>query len=633
MRTTLALVACICATTTLYASPTTSDPSLSTDDIDFTEYSLEELMDIEVTVATRNATPLSETPAAVYVLTGDEIRRAGHTSVPEALRMVPGFHVSRWTNHAWDATSRGFGNGLSLLNLAYLNQLLVMIDGVVVYSPQFAGVWWPNQDVLMEDIDRIEIVRGPGGALWGTNAVHGVVHIITKHAKDTQGMQVTAQTGTNDHQASARYGGKIGEDAYFRGWVRGNKYDELENPVVDQNQDWYVTSFGTRFDWKQSGKDFNVWARAWNGQFDNVGYDLDTFDPIQVRDERKGAQFLASMTDQDDGSKWQVWYSTDQQDLPTLADIRVDTFDLEYQRSDDLGGEHVLSWGAGYRHTRSFFHGDDPFYIAFEPEREDLDTFRAFAIDTVPLGQSDVTLTFGAAVEHNSITDFEIQPTLRATYTPDPNYMVWGAISRAVRTPSLEETSDSFWGNKEFKSESLVAYELGGRAVPVEWMSADLALYYNDYDDLHYLDTDVWAYSNDSSGKSYGAELALDFQPLEQWKLRSTYTYHHGKFIQRSTGDQLPTSEYSPKHAFSVRSYYDMFTNWEFDTGLYGVQGMGTDFQEAEYIRLDGRLAWHFSEGMEAYIGVQGASEPERSELDEFDQIRRAYYIGMRISE
>ena len=182
------------------------DPTPPSDDVDLTEFSLEELMDLEVTVATRTASPLSETPAAVYVLTGDEIRRSGHTSVPEALRMVPGFYVSRWTTGAWDVTSRGFGNGLSLINQAYLNQLLVMIDGVVVYSPQFAGVWWPIQDVLMEDIDRIEVVRGPAGALWGTNGVHGVVHIITKHGSDTVGWQVNARTQKDHSLASARYG-------------------------------------------------------------------------------------------------------------------------------------------------------------------------------------------------------------------------------------------------------------------------------------------------------------------------------------------------------------------------------------------------------------------------------------------
>lgn len=618
----------VCFATTTVASA--SDPIPPTDDIDFTEYSLEDLMGIEVTIATRSAEALDTVPAAVYVVTGDELRRSGFTSVPEALRMVPGFYVSRWTTQGWDVTSRGFGNGLSLVNQAYLNQLLVMIDGVVVYSPQFAGVWWPIQDLLLEDVDRIEVVRGPGGALWGTNAVHGVVNIITKHAEDTQGLQVSARASELDQQISARYGGKLGDNAHYRGWVKGTRYETLDNPVYEQNQDWNVGSFGTRFDWKQADKNFSVWARAWDGDFENVGFDLTTFDAIQVEDDRKGAMFLASMSDQEDGSRWQAWYSTDQQDLPTLADSRVDIFDLEYQRTTPLGDVHSLNWGAGYRHTRSYFHGEDPFYLAFDPERHDLDTFRAFAIDTVPIGDSDVTLTFGAAVEHNEITGFEVQPTIRATWAPQVGYMLWAGISRAVRTPSLEEDSDSFWGNKELKSESLIAYELGTRWSPVSWLASDLALYFNDYDDLQYLDPVDAIYTNDSEGEAYGAELALDLQPLRQWKLRSTYTYHHGTFVNKDDGEQLPTGDYSPKHVFSLRSYYDLATDWELDMGVYGVEGMGADYQEAEYIRLDARVGWMFTEGVEVYVGVQGASEPERSEYDQFDQIRRTAYLGIR---
>jgi len=614
------------------ASVPASGPALNSDDVDFTEYSLEDLMGIEVTVATRSAAPLDTVPAAVYVLTGDEIRRSGFSSVPEALRMVPGFYVSRWTTQSWDVTARGFGNGLSLVNQAYLNQLLVMIDGVVVYSPQFAGVWWSIQDVVLEDVDRIEIVRGPGGALWGTNAVHGVVNIITKQGADTQGLQLSARNSKLDRQFSARYGGKFTDEGYYRAWVKGTGYETLSNPAVPEDQDWYVASFGANFDWKQADKDFKVWARGWVGEFQNRGYDLVTFDPIQVEDDRKGAMFLASMSDAEAGSRWQAWYSSDQQDLPTLADIRVDTLDLEYQRTTPMGETHSLNWGFGYRHIRSYFFGDDPFWLAFDPANRNLDVFRAFAIDTVPLGESDVALTFGAAIEHNELTGVEVQPTIRATWTPETSYMLWAAISRAVRTPSLEETSDSFWGNDQFKSETLIAYELGTRWAPANWMSADLALYFNDYDDLQYLDPNDAIYTNNSVGEAYGAELALDFQPLQQWKLRSSYTYHRGTFEVKSTGEQLPTGEYSPKHVFSLRSYYDITKDWEFDMGLYGVEGMGDAFQEAEYIRLDARLGWTFVEGVEAYIGVQGATEPQRSEYDEFDQLRRTAYLGIRAS-
>lgn len=630
MRAWIAPIA-LCALATTHASPS-GEPLAGPDDIDFTEYSLEELMDIEVTIATRSAEPLSQVPAAVYVLTGDEIRRSGFTSVPDALRMVPGFYVSRWTTGSWDVTSRGFGNGLSLMNQSYLNQLLVMIDGVVVYSPQFAGVWWPIQDVMMDDIDRIEVVRGPGGALWGTNAVHGVVNIITKHGADTQGWHLHAHTATDDRLVSGRYGAKIGDDAYVRAWARGVQYDTLANPAIDEDQRWQVGSFGTRFDWKQAGYDFTVWARGYAGEFENRGYDLDTFDAIHVQDDRKGAQFLARMSDPDEGSRWQAWYTSDQQDLPTLADIRVDVFDFEYDRTSHLGESHQLNWGVGYRHTYSYFFGDDPFWLAFDPERHNLDAVRAFALDTWRIGDSDTTLTYGATIEYNELTGVEFQPTIRASYTPDEPYMLWAAISRAVRTPSLEERADSFWGNDDFRSETLIAYEVGARYEPTAWLASDLALYFNDYDDLHYLDPDLALYTNNSDGEAYGAELALDLQPIKRWKLRSSYSYHHGEYRVKDTGELLPTGEQSPKHAFSLRSYYDILENLEFDLGFYGVQGMGALLPEAEYLRLDGRLGWTFVEGVEAYVGFQGITEPQRSEYDEFDQHRRTAYLGVRVS-
>ena len=612
------------------------------EDYDLTELSLEELMDIEVTIATREAEPLSSVPAAVYVLTGDEIRRSGHSSIPEALRMVPGFHVSRWTTGAWDVTSRGFGNGLSLTNAAYLNQLLVMIDGVVVYTPLFAGVWWPIQDLPLEDIDRIEIVRGPGGALWGSNAVHGVVHIITKNASETQGFQIALQSATDDRHAGMRYGGTINEGVSYRGWVKVSDYDSLDDSyhsLIGVSNDWYLMSFGARFDWEHAEKEFSLSARGWDGNYENLGYDLDTYAPIQVQDERQGGTLVASMADPEAGSRWQAWFATDQQDLDTLVDIKIDTFDLEYQKSLSVSEANRLNIGAGFRHTSAELYGDDPYWYAFTPDKQTLQTYRVFAMDTIKSESTNTALTMGATAENNSLTGFEFQPTVRGTWSPEDGYVAWAAVSRAVRTPSLEEDSlndDSVYaGRRDFRSETLYAYEIGFRAVPTEWVAADLALYYNDYDHVHYRDPYArpWGYelNNEADGESYGGEIALDFHLTEAWKVRSAYSYH-GATFKAKNGDSLGTDEYSPMHAWNVRSYYDIWEDWEFDVGVYGVEGMGEALQAAEYIRVDARLGWRPFEGYEVYVGVQGATEPTRSELDVYDHVRRAFLFGLRIS-
>jgi iron complex outermembrane receptor protein len=610
------------------------------DNFDLTELSLEELMDIEVTIATRSEEPLSSVPAAVYVLTGDEIRRAGHSSIPEALRMVPGMHVSRWTPGDWDVTARGFGTGLAFTNSAYLNQLLVMIDGVIVYSPLFAGMFWTLQDVLIEDVERIEVVRGPGGILWGSNAVHGVVHIITKSAAETEGVQITARGGTDDRYGSVRYGGKIGESGDFRVWFKGAEYDNLYNPYGGFDYGWELASAGGRFDWSDDGRKYSFWARVYKGSFNELGYDLITYDPIQVLDRRDGAQLYASTTDEESGARWQAWYTNDEQDLPTLGDIHIDVYDLEYQRPVEISETHRINVGAGYRRTQSRLYGDDPFWYDFSPNKVNQDTWRIFAVDTIALDDIDSTLTIGLAGEHNDFTDFEFQPTMRYAWYPKPGLTVWGGVSRAVRTPSLEErtlTEDSAYaGDPNFRSETLVAYELGVRILPRDWVSADLAVFFNDYDHLHFADSNAtplpyYYLTNGAKGESYGAELALDFQISEDWKVRSSYTYEHGSF-EGNDGTQLSTGKYSPSHIFNARSYYNLTPTWEFDTGFYMVEGLGAGLQGADYTRFDARIGWRPEGDFEFYVGVQDAFNRHRSELDEYDNLSRAYFLGVTFS-
>jgi len=596
--------------------------------------SIEQLMELEVTIASRSEESLSHVPGAVYVLTGDEIRRAGHTSIPEALRMVPGFYVSHWTTAAWDVTARGFSPGLSLTSSAFLNQLLVMIDGVVVYSPLFAGVWWHLQDIDINDVERIEVIRGPGGSLWGTNATHGVVHVITKKATATHGLRISGRSGHDDDHLGASYSGPLGEDGGYRVWVKGAWYDTLQNSQLDFNNEWNSSSAGFRADWREGDKDFTVWSRFYD--FANHAFGFTPTDIIPVVDKKKGYQLYAGMVDPEEHSRLQAFFTTDQQAQPTFLDYTIDTFDLEYQREFALTADNRLTAGLGYRHVQSDLVGDDPFFEDFDPHVFRQDIFRGFLLDRLALEPIDSELTLGLTLEHNDFTQFEVQPTARFLWNASEDLVLWTALSRAVRTPSLEERTlgqDSFFvGSDDFRSEKLIAYEGGVRALLSPALSADLALYYNDYDDLHFeqpLPSGQFLLTNEAEGYSYGAELAVDAKPSERWTLRGAYSYGKGHYESKLDGSSLGNEDYYPEHLFNLRSYLDLGSNWELDGAVYMVEKMGPAFDIAEYWRVDVRLGWRPCASLELYTGVQQINEPTHSEFSEFDLVRRSAFIGL----
>jgi len=612
----------------LHAAAANGDPLLE----DLTDKSLEELMQIEITVTSKSAQKLDEVPAAVYVITGDEIRRAGHSSLPEALRMVPGFYVSHWASDAWDVTSRGFGPGLSLTSLAYLNQLLVMIDGVVVYSPLFAGTWWPLAEVDLGDIDRIEIVRGPGGILWGSNAVHGVVHIITKNASETTGLRTSLHAAVDDRHVSGRVGGAFGENGYYRGWIKRSEYDTPSNPYLGFDEDWGITTGGIRADWSKDGKDYSFLLRGYNGRFDYAAFDLTFFFPYKDTSTKNGLQLFGSVRDPDSGVEVRAWYTHDRQDLPTLIDLQIDTADLEVNKTIDVGDSTSLLVGAGYRTIRSDLKGDDPVYLMFDPERYRQNIFRAFAVGTRDVSET-VKLTAGLTVEHNDFTQFEVQPTARATWAPSSEWMAWASVSRAVRTPSLEERfldENSFYvGSDDFRSETLWAYELGARHMFGERVSTDLALFYNQYDHLHYEEFNGTGYdlTNDAEGDAWGAELAVDVQPFDWWRLRSAFAILHGD--HEVDGVEIDTDDYHPEQQFNLRSYIDLGEHWELDAAVYDVSKMGSDYEVAEYTRVDVRLGWNPTDSLKIYVGGQDVGNETRSEYSTLDNTRRTMTFGL----
>lgn len=601
--------------------------------------SLEELMEIEVTVASRAPQPMREIPAAVYVLTGDEIRRSGLGTLPDVLRMIPGFFVSRWTEGAWDVTARGFGEGTSYLNQAYLNQLLVMIDGVTVYTPLFAGVWWPLHDLDLDDIDRIEVIRGPGGVFWGSNTVHGVVHIITKSAGDTQGSKLSSRSSVDDYMLSARHGFTLGEDTYMRAWVKHSKHDSLY-PSPLRSLDWYTTTVGFNADWEdEDGRQHQVWAKAYRGVFDNAvrAFDYTTYSYVywNIHEWKRGGQLFWGMTDPEDDSSWQAWYSRDFQDVPVIERFDIHMIDAEYHRDVALSDNNRLTFGAGYRWTYSDLRGTRG-WSWYNPRIVHSDTPRVFAVDTHSFPDYNTKLTFGMQVENNHYTGIEVQPSVRTTWSPHPSGLIWASVSRAVRTPSLEEMHyEDYYHlkNKDFKAETLIAYEIGTRWQIGEYANIDLAAFYNDYDEAQSIYVDPTTYidyfDNDAEGKANGVELAVDLQPLENWRLRTAYAYLDGRFVDQSSKADHRTNTRAPRHLFNMRSYFDITDRLEFDAGVYLVEDFAEKHSDRDYMRGDARLGYHPTDDIEIAVGIQNMGSPHYSEYSDTSKIRRTLFLQL----
>lgn len=628
-------------------------------DGDLTELSLEELMDLEITVASRSKERLRDAPAAVYVITGDEIRRAGHTSVQEALRMVPGFHVAQWKSSGWDVTARGFTGSLSALNESFANQLLLMVDGISYYHPVFAGIWWPLIDIPMDDIERIEVIRGPAGTLWGANAVNGVVNVITKHSRDTQGTRIGLRGDGWEQSGDVSTGGTQGTNGTFRTWMSYSHYDSLQpSEGKEFPEDWWIGSVGYRGDWEVGASRFRLFGTAHTSQFGEELWDASVVGYAPWDDTVKnGATLAGSWETGGDGDLHRVsaWLVTDfQKQFDFQQETR--TLDLEYTRSRTVGERQTLNYGLGYRRIESELRGSDG-YLDFVPEVRFQDALRAFAQDEIAFPSLSSSLVIGAQVELSTLSDLEIQPNVRWLWTPDEHQTVWAAVSRAVRTPSLEEVdivqrldvNDVPFqrGSDDFHSEELVAYELGYRRPLGARATLDLAAFVNRFDELQSIELDgngIQVYDNQVEADAHGIEMALDFDPRSDWRLRSSYSWFEMDFEAEAgsfenVGDFVDTKdELVPEHRFSLRSYYDLAEDWELDTGIYWTgEHSAYFFENPAYWRVDARLGWRASEHLEVAFGVQNAQRREHPEAGEDidwygSLVERLVYVNVRLN-
>ncbi len=637
-----------------------------TSDLDvLKQLSLEELTNIEVTSVSRNRERLADAAAAVCVITSEDLRRGGFTTIAEALRLVPGMQVAHINASQWAISSRG-GNAW------FANKLLVLIDGRQVYTPLFSGVFWDVQDTMLEDIDRIEVIRGPGAALWGSNAVNGVINIVTRRAEETQGLLVSGGAGDRERGFGAiRFGTKAGEQGWLRGYLKYFSRDHFDayNGLPDKD-DWRVSRGGFRGDWQLAGEDhLTLQGDIYEGDIDSrVGY----FDPEMFR-----KRIYNSDTDVSGGNilgRWrhemaeagslslQMYYDRTVRDVPILAETR-DTWDVDFQHSLPTINRHQLTWGLGFHFTHDDTDGCKAIY--FDPDSRGQYLASAFVQDRFSLIEGCLVLTLGSKFEYNQFSGFEIQPNLRLGWTPMEGQFFWASVSRAVRTPSRSErdvvaVSGAFptgpiinylamVGSNDLDSEELLSYEAGWRSRFGSCFSLDVSAFYNIYHDLRGKAVDAFMAGHGSAIKNgvrilplhidnlydedvYGFEISANFTPVEWWRLNCSYSRLK---IDLHSGVRYPAVDIaegnSPEHSLALCSYLDLPANFEFDTMFFYVDKLDNEYLDVpSYSRFDCRLGWHPRADLELSFKVENLFERRHEEYDFIDvvptQVPRSFF-------
>lgn len=618
---------------------------------DFTSFSLEDLMAVEVTTASKRAERASEAAAAVFVLTRDDISRSGAVTVADALRLVPGVNVAQINANSWAVTVRGF-------NSRFSNKLLVMIDGRSVYTPLFSGTLWDQQNIVLEDVERIEVVRGPGGALWGANAVNGVINIITRSSRDTKGVMAKV-AGGDEFQAQAilRAGGDIGAYGAYRIYGKFESFDDNETALgVDADDDWRNFRGGFRTDFDLSAHD----TLMMTGEVSviDAGETLDvpllTAPFLQRTDadiNRIGAHLLTQWTrDLGDGSELAVQGYIDYSDIeiPQGEEQRL-TLDLTAQHSFAAGDRHNLLWGAGFRNISDEITNSS--FVAFADTERSVQILSGFVQDTyAATDKFDIVL--GAKFEHNDFTGFEFQPSARFVWRPSEEATLWGAVSRAVRTPSRAEDdirgvaavvppgfpgnpgmlplAFQFTGDRSIDSETLIAYEIGARFRLAEAVSFDVTGFFNKYGDLRGSRIGAPVFTPTPTphvvvpltvdelvdADTHGVEAVLDWQVASNWRLQATYSY-------LSIDGDVPAfpdiragvpGAADPKHTANLRSLFDVSKRLKLDTAVRFVDdldGFGID----SYVALDARVAWRLNDNLEIAVTGRNLTDDDHFEF------------------
>ena len=630
LRTTIAVV---CLASGVAASPATSQPGPR----DLKKLSIEELMEISVTLATRDPAPIRDAAAAIDVITADDIRRSGVTTIADAIALADGFHVARLNTGSWATSTRGF-------NATSANKLLVMVDGRTEYSPLFSGAFWNMLDYVLEDIDRIEVIRGPGATLWGANAVNGVVNIVTRHARDTQGTYALVGSGNEDPAlVTLRYGGAADGTAYR---VYG-KFVQRDSQVFSTDESSgdgrRRGQAGFRLDTGDpAGDTWMLKGDAFHSRDDLSGRPSGEFTELAL--QGRWSRALAG----DSRVNFQMYYRREYRRIPQQLTHSIDTVDADLQHTGTWRRRHRIVWGAGSRVNADETH---PGSVGFEPRDRRYALVNLFAQDEIELRPNRLHLTAGLKMEYNTFSGAEWQPNLRARLQLAPRQMLWGAVSRAVRRPTrLDVDVRAFapggslvaiGGGDSYQAETLTAIEAGYRVQPHAAVSLEATVFGHFYDELRSQELPATGppivVGNTLDGRSAGVEVSAVVQPLPAWRSRLGYTFLDLS-ITRDPGSRDigggASEANDPSHYLSFRNSFDLTPSVELDAILRWIGELPNPRVPA-YAELNMRVGWRVTSRVELSIAGQdllhdhhpefGAEGPQRVEFQRSLRVLSAF--------
>jgi iron complex outermembrane receptor protein len=613
------------------AAPQTADGETAAPDL--AGLPLDQLMNIQVTSVSKRVERLGDTAAAIFVITQEDIRRSGLTALPDILRLAPGVDVAQSDANHWAVSIRG-NNGI------YSAKLLVLVDGRSIYSPLFSGVFWGVQSVVVQDIARIEVIRGTGGAVWGANAMNGVINIITKPAGETQGLMVAASTGSDlKGELTARYGGQISGNASYRVFVKGFDHDGLVTAAgADAGDAASQINGGFRLDWSPSTADAvslqgEAYADASHARLllPTIGSTPTVTPVIERNSGGHGLVNWQHILSETSDVTVQAYFDRTNTEEITNSD-GDDTFDIDI-RHHFIAARNDIVWGGGYRYISSNT-GTSPL-VNFARTSVQQRIANVFAQDELTLAPT-VSVIAGLRLEDNNFTGLELEPTLRAVWAPSPDQTLWMAVSRAVRTPAdverlIEVVTGALpgnppliteaFGNPEQISESMISYEGGYRAEVRSNLNVDVAVYYNRYSDLGAV-TPLTPfassiplpphivipiqYNNAASGHTYGGEISSSWQVTPAWRLSANYDLMIADVVAGSSAITVIDTNVpgeNPRHQLQIRSHLDLPMGFEVDVDAHYVSRLVAIAVPA-YTRLDARLGWRATDRIE--VGLVG---------------------------
>jgi iron complex outermembrane recepter protein len=599
--------------------------------------SLEDLGRAEVTSVSKSAQSLESAAAAIFVITREDLRRSGVPSLAEALRLAPNLQVIRLTSSSYQVAARGFGGNQLAQNFS--NKLLMLIDGRSVYSPLYAGIFLDAQDVLLDDVERIEVISGPGATLWGANAMNGVINVITRKASETSGALVRAVGGNEEQALEARFGSPAGSALDYRVYAKAFKRGALEQADGASAGDaWKKTQGGFRLDWADADDVLTVSGDLYRAQQDVPGVDGDG--------AISGNDLLARWQRTSGRSQWhvQVYVDRTERESPFGGAFSLDTYDLEIQQRLDLG-RHSVVFGGGQRFSRYQITNTESLLL-LRPRRT-LELGNLFAEDTLSIGEA-VKLTAGLKLEHDPYSGWAGLPDLRLSWAPRENMLLWAAGSRAIRSPTpfdvdvVEKLGTVVYvtGNPDFRSEKVDAYELGYRARPFDALAFSAVAFFNRYDDLRTIEVNPdtgflpLRWGNRMSGDTYGFEAWADVQLTDSWRV-SPGLRTLRKRLQFDEGASgllgLVQAGNDPDYQGSLRSTLDFASRGTFDLHLRYMDELPNPVTDGFY-ELSARVGWRLSSELEVAVSGFDLLDRRHQEYNspEFGNVGRSVFAELR---